>query len=198
MTNDESPSLLREGDLSFVIYFHGGRGIRTPGTVSRPTVFKTAALNHSAIPPLDRISDNVYENTPSKNTSSRVSRRKHNGKVRRSHDEESGERDIPAVLYGAYRCCDFTTHRRLRIDHRPSFAATGPDGSSLFTPFLPGADPAGAVCRPPDPVRNYTWRIWPNVGSARIDTVRSRFQKVHAFQSPARKSLSSRQKFPGT
>src|SRR5687768_15554258 len=29
----------------------GGRGIRTPGTVSRSTVFKTAALNRSAIPP---------------------------------------------------------------------------------------------------------------------------------------------------
>jgi hypothetical protein len=27
--------------------------------------------------------------------------------------------------------------------------------------------------------------------------VRSRFQKVHAFQSPARHSLSSRQTFPG-
>src|SRR5579863_482073 len=30
----------------------GGRGIRTPGRVSPSTVFKTAALNHSAIPPL--------------------------------------------------------------------------------------------------------------------------------------------------
>ncbi len=29
----------------------GGRGIRTPGTVPRTAVFKTAALNHSAIPP---------------------------------------------------------------------------------------------------------------------------------------------------
>ena len=29
----------------------GGRGIRTPGTLSGSTVFKTAALNHSAIPP---------------------------------------------------------------------------------------------------------------------------------------------------
>ena len=29
----------------------GGRGIRTPGTVSRTAVFKTAAFNHSAIPP---------------------------------------------------------------------------------------------------------------------------------------------------
>src|SRR3954469_14274590 len=55
---------LEDGDLSFVINhfsfvinFDGGRGIRTPGTVSRPTVFKTAALNHSAIPPLDRIAE---------------------------------------------------------------------------------------------------------------------------------------------
>jgi len=30
-----------------------------------------------------------------------------------------------------------------------------------------------------------------------MDTFRSRFHKVHAFQSPARSSLSSRQKFPG-
>jgi hypothetical protein len=29
----------------------GGRGIRTPDTVSRTAVFKTAAINHSAIPP---------------------------------------------------------------------------------------------------------------------------------------------------
>ncbi len=29
----------------------GGRGIRTPGPVGS-TVFKTAALNHSAIPPV--------------------------------------------------------------------------------------------------------------------------------------------------
>ncbi len=29
----------------------GGRGIRTPGTLSSSTVFKTAALNHSTIPP---------------------------------------------------------------------------------------------------------------------------------------------------
>src|SRR4029450_11380306 len=36
-------------------YKDGGRGIRTPGTVPRPTVFKTAAFNHSAIPPLVRI-----------------------------------------------------------------------------------------------------------------------------------------------
>ena len=29
----------------------GGRGIRTPGTVSRTVVFKTTAIDHSAIPP---------------------------------------------------------------------------------------------------------------------------------------------------
>src|SRR4030095_5716896 len=31
----------------------GERGIRTPGPVSEPTVFKTAALNHSAISPCE-------------------------------------------------------------------------------------------------------------------------------------------------
>gem|GEM_PF-4258079 len=29
----------------------GGRGIRTPGTVAGPTVFKTVAFVRSAIPP---------------------------------------------------------------------------------------------------------------------------------------------------
>ena len=29
----------------------GGRGIRTPGTVTRSVVFKTTAIDHSAIPP---------------------------------------------------------------------------------------------------------------------------------------------------
>jgi hypothetical protein len=29
----------------------GGRGIRTPGPLARTTVFKTAAFDHSAIPP---------------------------------------------------------------------------------------------------------------------------------------------------
>jgi hypothetical protein len=29
----------------------GGRGIRTPGTVARTTVFETAPFNHSGIPP---------------------------------------------------------------------------------------------------------------------------------------------------
>jgi hypothetical protein len=32
----------------------GGRGIRTPGTVSGTAVFKTARFNHSRIPPLGR------------------------------------------------------------------------------------------------------------------------------------------------
>jgi hypothetical protein len=31
----------------------GGRGIRTPDTLSGTAVFKTAAINHSAIPPRD-------------------------------------------------------------------------------------------------------------------------------------------------
>src|SRR5262249_45966570 len=33
----------------------GGRGIRTPGTRKGSTVFKTAALNHSAIPPFTMV-----------------------------------------------------------------------------------------------------------------------------------------------
>jgi hypothetical protein len=35
----------------------GGRGIRTPGAREGSTVFKTAAFNHSAIPPATGISD---------------------------------------------------------------------------------------------------------------------------------------------
>jgi hypothetical protein len=35
----------------------GGRGIRTPERVSPSTVFKTAAINHSAIPPLTIVPD---------------------------------------------------------------------------------------------------------------------------------------------
>jgi hypothetical protein len=31
----------------------GGRGIRTPGTLSGTTVFKTAGINRSPIPPQD-------------------------------------------------------------------------------------------------------------------------------------------------
>jgi hypothetical protein len=34
--------------------FGGERGIRTPGPVARTTVFKTAALDHSAISPPQR------------------------------------------------------------------------------------------------------------------------------------------------
>ena len=33
------------------VYSGGGGGIRTPGTLARSTVFKTAAFNHSATPP---------------------------------------------------------------------------------------------------------------------------------------------------
>ena len=41
----------------------GGRGIRTPGTLSGTAVFKTAAIDHSAIPPrraLRSVSATVY------------------------------------------------------------------------------------------------------------------------------------------
>ena len=34
-----------------LFWIGGGRGIRTPGTRERTTVFKTAAFDHSAIPP---------------------------------------------------------------------------------------------------------------------------------------------------
>ncbi len=37
----------------------GGRGIRTPGSRERTTVFKTAAFDHSAIPPGRKISKNL-------------------------------------------------------------------------------------------------------------------------------------------
>src|SRR6185369_13363803 len=43
--------------IESAIYKNGGRGIRTPGRVSPSTVFKTAALNHSAIPPLTILSE---------------------------------------------------------------------------------------------------------------------------------------------
>src|SRR5262245_55804695 len=36
----------------------GGRGIRTPGTVSRSVVFKTTAIDHSAIPPRQKSCQN--------------------------------------------------------------------------------------------------------------------------------------------
>ncbi len=37
----------------------GGRGIRTPERVTPLTVFKTAAFNHSAIPPLTILADRL-------------------------------------------------------------------------------------------------------------------------------------------
>ena len=38
--------------MKYLEKFHGGgRGIRTPETLASPAVFKTAAFNHSAIPP---------------------------------------------------------------------------------------------------------------------------------------------------
>src|SRR5437773_2078435 len=46
----------RSSDLGFVVvmalHLSGWGGIRTPGTVSRTAVFKTAALDHSATHPL--------------------------------------------------------------------------------------------------------------------------------------------------
>ena len=36
------------------LFSGGGRGIRTPERVTPLTVFKTAAFNHSAIPPYSR------------------------------------------------------------------------------------------------------------------------------------------------
>src|SRR5437588_1806650 len=47
-------------DLSSVksiSYKNGGRGIRTPGTVPRTAVFKTAGFNRSPIPPISYCSD---------------------------------------------------------------------------------------------------------------------------------------------
>ena len=53
MTPPEGPS--RETDRPYSSLRRGvcggGRGIRTPGTLSGPTVFKTAAFDRSAIPP---------------------------------------------------------------------------------------------------------------------------------------------------
>jgi hypothetical protein len=43
----ETPQLT----LSFWLIIGGGRGIRTPGTVAGSVVFKTTAIDHSAIPP---------------------------------------------------------------------------------------------------------------------------------------------------
>jgi hypothetical protein len=42
----------------------GGRGIRTPGTRKGSTVFKTAALNHSAIPPFTILTDFSFPASP--------------------------------------------------------------------------------------------------------------------------------------
>ena len=45
----------------------GRRGIRTPGTVSGSAVFKTAALDHSAILPAENIKTKKTENSQSCN-----------------------------------------------------------------------------------------------------------------------------------
>ena len=37
--------------MKHVGFRHGGEGIRTPGTLTGSTVFKTAAIDHSATPP---------------------------------------------------------------------------------------------------------------------------------------------------
>jgi hypothetical protein len=42
----------------------GGRGIRTPGCLSTPAVFKTAAINRSAIPPPSKVPDFVANRKP--------------------------------------------------------------------------------------------------------------------------------------
>ena len=51
MWEEESLFKLTAGNLN------GGRGIRTPERVSPLTVFKTAAFNHSAIPPVVIVPD---------------------------------------------------------------------------------------------------------------------------------------------
>ncbi len=45
--------------------YGGGRGIRTPGTLSSSTVFKTAGFNHSPIPPFIILSDSFILRTMS-------------------------------------------------------------------------------------------------------------------------------------
>lgn len=66
----------------------GGKGIRTPGPVSRTTVFKTAALNRSAIPPArvncsrwsnicQFIWDNGFQDTRTMFLAMSIIRRKH-------------------------------------------------------------------------------------------------------------------------
>ena len=44
-----------------IVLIGGERGIRTPGSVARTTVFKTAALDHSAISPGTKV---VFSNSP--------------------------------------------------------------------------------------------------------------------------------------
>lgn len=41
--------------MKHVGFRHGGEGIRTPGTLTGSTVFKTAAIDHSATPPFLRV-----------------------------------------------------------------------------------------------------------------------------------------------
>jgi hypothetical protein len=41
----------RPPSQTFLFQTGGGRGIRTPVTITREAVFKTAAFSHSAIPP---------------------------------------------------------------------------------------------------------------------------------------------------
>ncbi len=98
-------------------------------------------LGHSSAGKSIRL--NVCENTTSKKTWFRRPRRKGS----ELHDEESGQRNIPAVLHGIYRCCNFTAYRLVCIHHRPSFAAADQNRSGLFTAFVPGSNPAGTVCR---------------------------------------------------
>src|SRR5579864_974278 len=52
-------SLERQTGVLLVVLRGGGRGIRTPGTVSRTAVFKTARFNRSVIPPFT-LSDSLY------------------------------------------------------------------------------------------------------------------------------------------
>ena len=41
------------GHIIGLLVYGGGRGIRTPGTLSGTTVFKTVGINRSPIPPLE-------------------------------------------------------------------------------------------------------------------------------------------------
>jgi hypothetical protein len=42
----------------YLALFGGGRGIRTPGTLPGTVVFKTTAIDHSAIPPRRKLGQN--------------------------------------------------------------------------------------------------------------------------------------------